>query len=471
MANYTDIYQKGSKGDDVVDIQKALIDNGYGDYMKGYGADGSFGGRTEKAVKAFQEANGLKVDGIVGEKTLAALGLTGGTNTGGTNTGGNEPTTPTTNSNGAAPVTSPGGVTTGDFNHPAFAPEDSEDIEAAKALLDQNGANKPGAFLDPYQDKLASYLDKLENRDPFSYDFNSDALYQQYRDQYIQQGQMAMMDTMGQAATMTGGYGNSYAQSVGQQTYNQYLNQLNDRMLELNQMAYDRYQQEGQDLLNMYGIYKGLSDDSYGRYQDELDNWYREDSRLTDNYNTAYGREWDQYSLGYNTAWDEYLTDRSEKFTTEQNNANWDRQDQANAKSDLINLITSTGYSPTDAELKAAGMTQKQAEGYAKAYTDSKTTTSGNGNGNSGTTYKSLPDPGSESYRYIEKAILGATSLADLNGITQEYINMYGEDAIRGMWAFNKKLKELMPTNGSDVRLSSTGGVGGPSGVMRAEIK
>ena len=70
---------------------------------------------------------------------------------------------------------------------------------------------------------------------------NSDALYQQYRDLYTQQGQMAMMDTMGQAAAMTGGYGNSYAQTAGQQMYNQYLGKLNEVVPELYQQAYNRY--------------------------------------------------------------------------------------------------------------------------------------------------------------------------------------------------------------------------------------
>ena len=37
------------------------------------GVDGDFGRMTEKAVKAFQQDHGLKVDGICGPKTFAAL--------------------------------------------------------------------------------------------------------------------------------------------------------------------------------------------------------------------------------------------------------------------------------------------------------------------------------------------------------------------------------------------------------------
>ena len=53
----------GSKGDLVQRVQKAL----------GIAADGDFGPGTERAVKAWQQANGLTSDGIVGPKTLEKL--------------------------------------------------------------------------------------------------------------------------------------------------------------------------------------------------------------------------------------------------------------------------------------------------------------------------------------------------------------------------------------------------------------
>ena len=52
--------QKGAKGDDVVRLQQALIDGGY---LSGK-ADGDFGGMTETAVKAAQEALGVEATGV-----------------------------------------------------------------------------------------------------------------------------------------------------------------------------------------------------------------------------------------------------------------------------------------------------------------------------------------------------------------------------------------------------------------------
>ncbi len=95
-------------------------------------------------------------------------------------------------------------------------------------------------------------LDAYLNREDFQYDVNADALYQRYKDQYTQLGKRAMQDTMGQAAALTGGYSSSYAQSVGQQAYNRYLQQLGDVVPELYQLAYDRYRDKGDRLYKSY---------------------------------------------------------------------------------------------------------------------------------------------------------------------------------------------------------------------------
>lgn len=65
------VLKKGTKGDTVKALQILLI--GYGYSCGSYGVDGSFGGATEKAVKTFQETNGLEVDGKVGPQTWAKL--------------------------------------------------------------------------------------------------------------------------------------------------------------------------------------------------------------------------------------------------------------------------------------------------------------------------------------------------------------------------------------------------------------
>lgn len=70
------VLRKGSKAAEVKTLQRLLLALGYvmeSSSGKVYGVDGSFGGATESAVKAFQKAEGLTVDGIVGKNTWTAL--------------------------------------------------------------------------------------------------------------------------------------------------------------------------------------------------------------------------------------------------------------------------------------------------------------------------------------------------------------------------------------------------------------
>ena len=63
--------KKGSRGEYVTLLQTMLINRGYS--CGSAGADGVFGTKTDSAVRTFQKAAGLVVDGIVGPKTWAAL--------------------------------------------------------------------------------------------------------------------------------------------------------------------------------------------------------------------------------------------------------------------------------------------------------------------------------------------------------------------------------------------------------------
>ena len=70
------VLKKGAKGEQVKTLQRLLIAMGYkmvSTSGKEYGADGSFGGATDLAVRAFQDDNGLEVDGSCGRKTWTKL--------------------------------------------------------------------------------------------------------------------------------------------------------------------------------------------------------------------------------------------------------------------------------------------------------------------------------------------------------------------------------------------------------------
>lgn len=424
------LLKNGSTGSDVKKLQQSLIKAGY-DVGK-TGADGILGKNTKAAIRKYQQDNGLVVDGIAGPKTLNSLYSTGASM-------GNprsEPSMVAIDGGGGSSAKPKEDVAE---EPPVFNYTQSETVAAANQLLADQWNSMPGAYQSQWTSKINDYMSKIENRDPFSYNFNEDGLYQMYKDHYTQMGQMAMMDTIGQVAAMTGGYGNSYAQTVGQQAYNQQLSQLNNIIPELYQMAYNRYRDEGQDLMNMYNMYMDRENQDYGRYQDSLSNWWRETEYLAGRADTEYDRDynsqWDSYNAENDAYWKEY-------------DANY--QESQDSYNRLAGLISSTGYEPTTDELKAAGMTKEQAKALKDSYTASlnkgNTNNPSNPSDPSDPSYKDL-DVGSAAYNAISKAIRNATSLDELEAITQEYLALgYDPAQIKAM--IQQKLKELEAGNG-----------------------
>lgn len=217
----------------------------------------------------------------------------------------------------------------------AFTYADYQESQAVKDWYNKmNSLKKPGAFSFTRQSDYDSVIDKYLNRDPFSYDVNGDALYQQYKDQYVTLGKQGMMDTIGQASAMTGGYGNSYAQSAGQQTYQGYLQQLTDKIPELYQLALSKYNQEGEDLYNQYGMLSDAYSKEYGEHRDKVSDYYTDRDYYTNQYNTE--RQWDYglWSDGYDRAYNlhrdevsdwQYLLNRSDNEYWNNKNFDWDQ--------------------------------------------------------------------------------------------------------------------------------------------------
>ena len=288
MATTRNQVSYGSQGSDVTELQKLLNQNGYS-----LAEDGIFGTKTQDAVKDYQKKSGLSVDGIVGTNTWGSLN--------GTYTANKNTTTATTTQPAASADTG--------FKFDAY--QESDAVKQAQTLLNQQLANKPGQYTSPWQTQLNDAINKIMNREKFSYDMNADALYQQYKDQYVTQGQMAMMDTMGQAVAMTGGYGNSYAQSVGQQAYQGHLQQLNDKIPELYQIALNKYQMEGDDLYNQYSLLSTQDQMDYGKHRDTVSDWQVEMDRLQNQYNAERDYDYSKWADNRDFGYGQFIDDRN----------------------------------------------------------------------------------------------------------------------------------------------------------------
>ena len=184
------------------------------------------------------------------------------------------------------------------------------DLRNKKTEYEAN--NNPGEWTGgTYGDAVKEAYNAYNNREKFTYDLNGDALYQQYKDKYINQGRLAMADTIGQASAMTGGYGNSYATTAGSQAYQSQLQNLNDIVPQLYQMAYDRYNQEGEDLKTNYSMLSNLYNTEYGEHRDKVGDYNTALDRITSEYNNErsfdYGK-WDADRSYYQTAYQNAYT-------------------------------------------------------------------------------------------------------------------------------------------------------------------
>ena len=152
----------------------------------------------------------------------------------------------------------------------------SSAVRAAQSYLAGVQGSKPGAYESRWGAELDALYDKITNREKFRYDVYDDPMYQQYKMQYQNLGRTAMMDTMGQAAALTGGYGSSYGQSVGQQTYDAYLQSLNDVVPELYGQAYQQYSDEGARMLNQWSMLSDREQQDYSKYRDQMSDYFNE---------------------------------------------------------------------------------------------------------------------------------------------------------------------------------------------------
>ena len=134
-------------------------------------------------------------------------------------------------------------------------------------------AAAPGAYQSPYAAAMQQTMNGLLNPTPFKYDVNADGLYQQIKDNYIKQGRQAMMDTQGQSAALTGGYGNSYGAMAGQQAYQESLGNLAGMIPELQQIAWQQYQQGQDDQRNNLEAMNKLDAQEYARWADEQEKY------------------------------------------------------------------------------------------------------------------------------------------------------------------------------------------------------
>lgn len=121
-----------------------------------------------------------------------------------------------------------------------------------------------------YDGQIQEALGKVTNPDPFSYNPETDPSYAAFAKAYRREGERATADAMGQAAAASGGLPSSYAMTAAQQAGNYYAAQMADKIPELEQMAYARYQNEYAMRQAALDALMGAEAADYAKYQTDL---------------------------------------------------------------------------------------------------------------------------------------------------------------------------------------------------------
>lgn len=148
-----------------------------------------------------------------------------------------------------------------------------------------------------YDSEMRALIDQILNSNLA--DWKQGDQYAALKDQYAANGEMGMNDLLGQVSSRTGGLASSYAASVANQEYN-------DWMSKLEQAAQEMYQQDRSDKLNNLGVLNDAYNREYGEYGDKLNQWNTDRNFAYQQAQDALTNQWKQKEWDYNLSQDEY---------------------------------------------------------------------------------------------------------------------------------------------------------------------
>ena len=164
-------------------------------------------------------------------------------------------------------------------------------------------------------------MQDILNREQFEFNPETDPLTQNYTKMYAREGQRAQANALAEAAAMSGGMPSTYAQTAAGQAGDYYNAQMMDKMLELEQLAYNKYLNEENMKLNDLDVVQGQEDSDYSKYLTQLQQFNNDrdfDYRAyMDKYNRLMGNVeagsalQEQKFNEYLAALDQYNTDRN----------------------------------------------------------------------------------------------------------------------------------------------------------------
>lgn len=252
-----------------------------------------------------------------------------------------------------------------------------------------------------YAEQQQALLDAIINRPNFSWSKEEDPQWSSYKKSYLREGDRATANALGQAAAASGGRPSTAAITAATQAGDYYATQLNDIIPTLYQQAYDQY-------LNEYNM--SLQDLNAVNTQEQLDY-------------AKYLDQLGQFNTDRNFAFNQYLSDfdilqnqlaslqgqDSVDYNRWMDRVNLYEQNQAE-ETDLaraqVDAILSAGGSPSADLVGASGYTNEYVQALETAYQRQLAAQSGSGGSSSGSRSGSSGGGGSADYDGLFAAAL-----------------------------------------------------------------
>ena len=121
---------------------------------------------------------------------------------------------------------------------------------------------------------ISAMREQIMSRQPFSYDYQKDPLWSQYKKQYTREADRSAADALGKAAVLTGGMPSTAAIAASQQASDYQMSKMTDKIPELRQLAYSMYMDDVAADYDKLAMLTDAEDGRYNRYLAQRDYEY-----------------------------------------------------------------------------------------------------------------------------------------------------------------------------------------------------
>lgn len=242
-------------------------------------------------------------------------------------------------------------------------------------LLDQIGSfgsfsyDEAPAYENAFAQQQKDLLDRILNREDFSWSKETDPQWSSYKKSYLREGDRATANALAQASAASGGRPSSYAVNAATQAGDYYAAKLNDVIPTLYQQAYERYLDEYNMKLKDLNAVNQQEQLDYAKYLDRLGQFNADRGFAYQNYADDYDRLRSQLAdvQGQDQIdYARYLDEASRQQTA---------QDSIRSQVDAIleaggspsaNLVSESGYSSEYVKALEDAYRKQEAEKAAK---------------------------------------------------------------------------------------------------------